>query len=124
MGDRSSIYITSKDLPKPIRIYGHWSGDDNITATAIVLEKTKRLGDPMYLTAQLFYQFAIIQGGYKGDISYGIESVDTLSNSDDNPPLYFNADNGEIELGGMDYTKTEFLEEFGEVADFEWVSNT
>ena len=124
MGDRSSIYIISKGFPKPIQIYGHYGSDDNATATAIVLSKTTRLGDAWYLTGQLFYQFAIVQGGYVGDGSFGIGSVDTLSNSDDNPPIYLNADNGEVEYGGMDYTKTEFVEEFGELAGLDWISNT
>lgn len=124
MGDRSSIYITSKGFPKPIQIYGHWGSDDNARATAIVLDKTTRLGDAWYLTAQLFYQFAIVQGGYVGEDKFGIGSVDTLSNSDENPPIYLNADNGEVEYGGMDYTKTEFVEEFGELSDLTWISNT
>ena len=124
MGDRSSIYITSKNLPKPIQIYGHWSGEDNAKATAIVLSKTSRLGDHAYLTAQLFYQFAIVQGGYTGELGFGISSVNDLTNSDDHPAIYLNADNGEIEYGGMDYTKTEFVEEFGELAKLDWISNT
>ena len=66
MGDRSAIIIESERFITPITLYGHWSGRDNLTAVASVLETTDRVGDPSYLTAQLFYKFAVELGKYDG----------------------------------------------------------
>jgi hypothetical protein len=114
MGDRSSIYITSKGLTSPIHLYGHWSGEDNLSSVIAVLIKTDRLGDPYYLTAQLFYEFAVIQGGYTGSTGFGIGSVDSLSNSDDNPPIVVSLDNAMVAYQGGVYTVEEFVKEFGD----------
>jgi hypothetical protein len=114
MGDRSSIYITSEGLTSPIHLYGHWAGEDNLSAVVNVLSMTDRLNDPMYLTAQLFYEFAIVQGGYKGSTGFGIGSVDSLSNSDDNPPIVVGLDTGMVAYRGGVYTVEEFIKEFGD----------
>jgi hypothetical protein len=97
MGNRSSIIITSEQFPTPIYLYGHWSGDDNIRAVRNVMERTTRVGDPNYLTAQLFYEFAINLGKYEGDLSFGIGTYPTdTTDWDDNLPIYVNADTGEV----------------------------
>ena len=97
MGNRSSIIITSEQFPAPIYLYGHWSGDDNVRAVRNVLERTTRVGDPNYLTAQLFYEFAINLGKYDGNLSFGIGTYPTdTTDWDDNPPVTINADTGEV----------------------------
>jgi len=68
----------------------------------------------MYLTAQLFYQFAVIQGGYTGDLGFGIGSVDYINTTDDNPPIVINADTGEVAYRGEHHTKDEFVNNFSE----------
>jgi hypothetical protein len=114
MGDRSSIYITSEGLPKPIQLYGHWTGSDNLVAVANVLNRTDRIGDPSYLTAQLFYEFAVIQGGYTGSLGFGINSVDVVDYTDDNPPIVVNADTGEVKYEDTHYTQEDFVKAFSE----------
>jgi hypothetical protein len=97
MGNRASIYITSEQFEKPIHLYGHWSGDDNIKAVEEVLTHTDRVGDPMYLTAQIFYKFAEL-GHYTGTLGFGIGVAKDLSDLfDDNPAVVVNADTGSIE---------------------------
>ena len=66
MGDRSAIVIHSEQYKTPITFYGHWSGEQNIEAVKNVLARTGRVGDPSYLTAQIFYEFAIRLGNYDG----------------------------------------------------------
>ena len=96
MGDRSSIIISSERFDSPITLYGHWSGVDNFTAVQSVLERTDRVGDPMYLTAQIFHEFSKL-GNYDGNLSFGIGAFsDTTTVWDDNPAVYVNADTGEI----------------------------
>ena len=119
MGDRSSIYIVSTQNKSTTHLYGHWSGGDNATAVAIVLNRTDRIGDPSYLTAQLFYEFAVVQGGYTGSLGFGISFVDYIDNGDDNPPLVINADNGEIAYKGEHYTQAEFVKAFSEFLNTE-----
>jgi hypothetical protein len=101
MGDRASIYITSQQFEKPIHLYGHWSGEDNIRAVEEVLTHTDRVGDPMYLTAQIFYKFAVDLGNFTGNLGFGIGVAKDLSDLvdlvDDNPAVIVNADTGEIE---------------------------
>jgi hypothetical protein len=96
MGDRASIYITSEQFEKPIHLYGHWSGEDNIRAVEEVLTHTDRVGDPSYLTAQIFHKFAEL-GNYTGNLGFGISVASDIDYSDDNPPVIVNADTGRIE---------------------------
>jgi hypothetical protein len=124
MGDRSSIYITNDTDDSVIRIYGHWSGDDNAKAVANLLNKTDRVGDPMYLTAQMFYEFAIIQGGYTGGLGFGIGSATYIDYTEDNPAIVVNADTGEVKYEDTQYTRNEFIKSFGELSDLDWISNT
>jgi len=119
MGDRSSIYITSTQFKGTIQLYGHWAGEDNAVAVANVLNNTDRVGDPMYLTAQLFYQFAVVQGGYTGSIGFGIGSVDYISTGDDSAPIVINADTGEVAYRGEYHTQDEFVNKFGEFLNTE-----
>ena len=114
MGDRASIYVISESLPTNVMVelYGHWAGTTNARAVASVLEKTDRLGDVSYLTAQVFYEFAIIKGDYTGYLGYGINVVPTLAGSswNDNPDIILNADNGSVIYDGTTYTKEQFIQ--------------
>lgn len=104
MGDRSFIQIDSQHLETPILLYGHWSGADNLIAVKDVLGRTDRVGDHVYLTAQLFYQFAVVQGRYDGELSFGID-VGHVSEDHwvDAPTVYVNADTGEYSYEGVTY---------------------
>jgi hypothetical protein len=99
MGDRSAIIIESTRFQTPIAIYGHWSGTDNVLAVQNVLERTGRVGDPSYLTAQLFYEFAVKLGDYDGELSFGIDAFggtpDEVDKWLDNATVIINADTGE-----------------------------
>ena len=97
MGDRASIYVISESLPNQmIELYGHWAGTTNAKAVASVLTRTDRLGDVSYLTAQVFYEFAVIKGDYTGHLGYGISVISTLAGGswNDNPDIILNDDNG------------------------------
>jgi len=107
MGNRAYIQIDSKRFETPIVFYGHWSGEDNITAVRNVLAKTTRIGDPSYLTAQIFYEFATL-GNYDGELSFGIDCGQLAGGEwADVPNVYVNADTGEYAIGN---------ERFGEFA--------
>ncbi len=94
MGNRAYIQIDSIRLSSPIILYGHWSGEDNLTAVRNVLERTDRIGDVNYLSAQIFHEFAKL-ADYQGDLGFGID-VGTIANDiwADVPTVYVNADNG------------------------------
>jgi hypothetical protein len=106
MGNRSLIVVKAEAFTTPITFYGHWSGEDNITAVRNVLERTGRIGDSSYLAAQIFFEFATL-GGYDGELSFGI---DTFSGEDDfwmdNATVFVNADTGEYTVN--DVVHTEF----------------
>jgi len=107
MGDRSAIVVNAKEFKTPITFYGHWSGDDNLTAVKNVLARTGRIGDVSYLTAQLFYEFAKL-GNYDGELSFGIDTFgDDPSDVMDNSTVFVNADTGEYTYEGD--THTEFV---------------
>ena len=109
MGDRSFIQIDSERFELPIVLYGHWSGSDNVEAVQNVLARTTRVGDPSYLTAQLFYEFARL-GDYDGELSFGIDTGEVGTEAwVDNPTVYVNADTGEVTYNGepMDLYQTE-----------------
>lgn len=97
MGNRSLIVIESEQFASPITLYGHWSGAENLAAVAEVLGKTDRVGDPSYLTAQIFYEFAVVRGKYDGTLSFGIDTfgVPTDSAGMDTDTVFVNADTGE-----------------------------
>jgi hypothetical protein len=117
MGDRASVFITSESMPNPIELYGQWAGLDGVRAIANVLERTGRIGDHSYLTAQVFYEFAIILGDYTGNLGYGIRSSSNTENGwNDNPDITLNADTGSVWYKGKIYTRTEFIE-FAKVKD-------
>jgi hypothetical protein len=109
MGDRATIHITSEQFDAPIELYGHWSGTDNAKAVANVLERTGRIGDPSYLTAQLFYEYAKL-GNYNGELSFGIRAINAEPNDtyDDNPVVVVNADIGSVQYDGETYTAEQF----------------
>lgn len=107
MGNRAYIQIDSQRFQSPIIFYGHWSGTDNLTAVKNVLEKTARIGDPSYLTAQLFYEFSRL-GEYDGSLSFGIETGHLTGGEwSDVPSVLVNADTGEYEYDGE--IMTEFV---------------
>lgn len=105
MGDRSAIVIYSKRYKTPITLYGHWSGEQNIEAVKNVLARTDRVGDPSYLTAQIFYEFAIRLGSYDGNLSFGIDAfgADGVDNAMDNPTIFVDADTGRFSTNGLEF---------------------
>lgn len=109
MGNRAYIQVDSHRFHTPIIFYGHWSGEDNLTAVKNVLEKTARIGDPSYLTAQLFYEFSRL-GSYDGSLGFGIESGHLTGGEwGDVPSVLVNADTGEYAIDGQVFT--EFVPE-------------
>lgn len=104
MGDRSAIVIHSERYKTPITFYGHWSGEQNIEAVKNVLARTGRVGDPSYLTAQIFWEFAKL-GNYDGEYSFGIDTfgADGVDNTMDNPTIYVNADTGKVSTTGLEF---------------------
>ena len=113
MGNRAYIQVESQRLEMPIILYGHWSGEDNLTAVRNVLSRTSRIGDPSYLVAQIFYEFAVALGHYDGELSFGIESGH-LSGGEwaDVPNVIVNADTGEYNYEGIVYG--EYAKDFAE----------
>jgi len=101
MGNRSNIVIreTASQKEGLIILYGHWSGEDNLTAAKNVLATTNRIGDS-YLTAQLFYEFTRL-ANYAGDLGFGLW-VGTLDDidEDDNPAVIVDIDTGLITYQG------------------------
>lgn len=104
MGDRSAIVIYSERYKTPITLYGHWSGEQNIEAVQNVLARTGRVGDPSYLTAQIFWEFAKL-GNYDGEYSFGIDTfgVDGVDSLMDNPTIFVNADKGQYSTNGLEF---------------------
>ena len=97
MGNRSLIVVRSKEYgDNEIRLYGHWSGTDNLEAVKNVLARTGRVGDDSYLTAQLFHEFSVNLGGYDGELSFGIYLAETGSDEGwiDSPTVYVDVDYG------------------------------
>jgi hypothetical protein len=102
MGDRSHLVIRETESQKDnlVILYGHYAGEDNLTAAKSVLEKTDRIGDSVYLTAQLFYEFTRL-GNYSGNLGFGLY-VGSLDDIDevDNPAVIVDADTGLITYQG------------------------
>jgi hypothetical protein len=99
MGNRVVIQVQSEQFLTPINLYGHWAGSHALTAVRTVLARTGRIGDPSYLTAQLFYEFAR-QGNYDGELSFGIDAFGSdLGDTNDNDNIYVNADDGSYWVG-------------------------
>ena len=96
MGMRSHIVVESK-YADPITIYSHWGGDANHQAVMDVLEVTDRIGDPAYLTAQLFHRFADLSA-YDGKLGMGLMAGKDVFDADV-PTLYVNADLGTYLVG-------------------------
>lgn len=102
MGDRAYIQINSESFPEPVILYGHWAGEDNLEAVKNVLRQTSRIGDAPYLTAQIFYEFAVKLGAYGGDTGFGIWTGELTSDRwEDSPAVIVNADTGEYEYRGV-----------------------
>jgi hypothetical protein len=105
MGDRAVITIVSSEAT--ISLYGHYAGTTNLEAVRNVLARTDRIGDPAYLTAQLFHEFAVVLGNFDGKLGYGIQEGSWEDEWLDNPTVIVNADNGEYCLEGEE-SMTEF----------------
>jgi hypothetical protein len=60
------------------------------------------VGDIAYLTAELFYEFAVVEGSYKGVGfgSYGMWAGDDDGAWADNPSVYVNTIDGTFEYEG------------------------
>jgi hypothetical protein len=99
MGNRSYIVVESKSFATPVTLYGHWSGEDNVTAVNNVLARTDRVGSPDYLTAQFFYEFSTL-GKYDGNLSFGIDACGYLTGGEwvNTDTIYVNADTGETSM--------------------------
>ena len=109
MGNRAYIQVESKSLETPVIFYGHWSGEDNLTAVRNVLARTTRIGDASYLTAQIFYEFALVLGEYTGDLGFGIETGNLSGSEWTNvPSVIVNADSGEYTIDGDGEIYSEF----------------
>jgi len=98
MGDRVWIQIESESQAAPISLYGHWAGEQALEAVRNVIAKTDRIGDPVYLTAQVFHEFTTL-GGYSGGLGYGI-TAGFAPEEDDRPTVYLDADTGIITVNG------------------------
>ena len=100
MGDRSYIVVESAIFETPVTFYGHWSGTDNVLAVTNVLARTGRIGDAMYLTAQIFNEFAINLGKYDGEYSFGIDACGYPDGSEwaNNDTIFVNADTGQTSM--------------------------
>jgi len=106
MGNRSVIEITSENLSQPISLYGHWSGEDNLIAVQSCLRAADaRIGDPAYLTAQLFHKFAVELGHYDGNLGFGIDVGSYDKDWLDQPSVYVNADTGNYTFDGITYDR-------------------
>lgn len=103
MGNRA--VITVKSTEGDISLYGHWSGDDNLAAVRNVLARTDRIGDPAYLTAQLFHEYATVLGSYEGGTGFGIISGSLESDWLDNPTVIVDAETGEYWQEGGEINK-------------------
>jgi hypothetical protein len=102
LGNRSLIIIRSSSFgTNEIRLYGHWSGEENINAVRNVLARTDRVGDESYLTAQLFHEFAVTLGGYDGGIGFGISLASSWDDEGwiDSDTVIVDADTGNYTYG-------------------------
>lgn len=115
MGNRAYIVVKTSDNPADtVSLYGHWAGDNNLTAVRSVLARTDRLGDIVHLTGQLFYEFAVVLGGFDGELGYGIEVGENIYDGD-NPAVVVDADTGEYWYDGERYTEYARLSETKEM---------
>ncbi len=107
MSNSSVITIVCDDSPlDTISLYGHFMGDDNLTAVRNVLSRTRRIGDITYLTAQLFYEFSTM-GAYDGELGFGIfAGID--GGYQDAPTVVVNASNGTYTIDGDPTVYDEF----------------
>lgn len=109
MGDRSIITVVGRD--STVSLYGHWAGTTNLEAVRNVLARTERIGDPAYLTAQLFHEFAVVLGGYNGGLDYGIFAGDDDGMWLDNKTVIVDAETGEYCFEGEE-SMTEFAKPY------------
>lgn len=106
MGNRSYIQVDTNNGTDSVLLYGHWSGEDNLTAIRNVLARTDRLGDVSYLTAQIFYEFAVALGGYDGNLSFGIQAGKLNGDEWENSPsVRVNADTGVYWVDDEEHTE-------------------
>ena len=108
MGDRAWVQIESKEFDTPVLFYGHWVGEDGLKAVQDVLANTKRIADPGYLTAQLFYKFA---ERYDGELGFGIYSGTISPHEESNPSVYVDVDDGSYKVGDGEWVSNQELRE-------------
>jgi hypothetical protein len=102
MGNRAVIAIQQDETERDnfVLLYGHYSGGDNLNAVLNTLRRTDRIGDPAYLTAQIFYEFARM-GDYNGELGFGIyQGTKNAIDETDNPAVFVNPYNGVITYQG------------------------
>lgn len=111
MGNRAVIAIQQDETDENnfVLLYGHHSGGDNLNAVLETMKRTSRIGDPAYLTAQIFYEFARF-GDYNGELGFGIytggrEAIDET----DNPAVFVNPYNGVITYQGRTLDTLNFF---------------
>jgi hypothetical protein len=107
MGNRAVIAIQQDETETDnfVLLYGHYSGGDNLNAVLNTLRRTDRIGDPAYLTAQIFYEFARM-GDYNGELGFGIyQGTRGAIDETDNPAVFVNPYNGVITYQGETLTK-------------------
>jgi hypothetical protein len=109
MGDRSVITIVSSEAT--ISLYGHYAGTTNLDAVRNVLARTDRIGDPSYLTAQLFHEFAVVLGNFDGGLGYGIFEGDDDGMWLDNETVVVNAETGDYWITGQEI-QSEFAKPY------------
>ena len=105
MGNRSYIQVSARDFKTPVTFYSHWTGEENVEAVVNVLERSGRIGDVSYLTAQIFFEFAKL-GQYDGETGFGIDTFgvdpDVMGDVDS---VYVDADTGAYTWGGIEHTQ-------------------
>jgi len=107
MGNRAVIAIQQDETDGDnfVLLYGHYSGGDNLNAVLNTLRRTDRIGDPAYLTAQIFYEFAKM-GDYNGELGFGIyQGNRNAIDETDNPAVFVNPYNGVITYQGETLNK-------------------
>lgn len=126
MGNRAVIAIQQDETDENnfVLLYGHHSGGDNLNAVLETMKRTDRIGDPAYLTAQIFYEFARF-GHYNGELGFGIytggrEAIDET----DNPAVFVNPYDGVITYQGLtvmpiceDFAADSFALDYGDGID-------
>lgn len=98
MGNRVTVSISSQEHEAPINIYAHWAGNSVYQVITDTLASSDRIGDASYLTAQLIHA-VFAEYGYDGKLSFGVWSGEFTESTDDNDPMFVDADTGQWRIG-------------------------